>query len=420
MKRRKFIQTSAALAAAALPMQQLYARVQNQLHKASTDQTSYDVIVLGVGSMGSSACYQLAKSGHKVLGLEQFDIPHELGSHGGQSRIIRKAYFEHPDYVPLLERSYQNWKSLEEETGAQLYFKTGLLYFGKAEHALIKGLRESASKYSIRVDTLSEQEQERQFPQFNIPSGYERLIEPDAGFLLPERSVLLYTQQAIRAGATIHTKEKTIEWKKSGSTITVKTSKATYQCKKLIITAGPWATKMVPNFSKNLKVTRQMIAWVKPKDWSKFELGNFPCWTIADHERPGIFYGFPILPVAQFGGPIGLKLAHHFHGTVSDPDTINRIPTPADEDILVSALNKFMPEGYESTHVMKTCMYTNTPDENFILDFVPGYEKEVVVATGFSGHGFKFASVVGEIMADLAMKGSTRQPIGFLNAQRFS
>jgi sarcosine oxidase len=246
------------------------------------------------------------------------------------------------------------------------------------------------------------------------------LIEPDAGFLLPERSVLLYTQQAIRAGATIHTKEKTIKWKKSGSTITVKTSKATYQCKKLIITAGPWATKMVPNFSKNLKVTRQMIAWVKPKDWSKFELGNFPCWTIADHERPGIFYGFPILPVAQFGGPIGLKLAHHFHGTVSDPDTINRIPTPADEDILVSALNKFMPEGYESTHVMKTCMYTNTPDENFILDFVPGYEKEVVVATGFSGHGFKFASVVGEIMADLAMKGSTRQPIGFLNAQRFS
>jgi sarcosine oxidase len=343
-----------------------------------------------------------------------------LGSHGGQSRIIRKAYFEHPDYVPLLERSYQNWKSLEEETGAQLYFKTGLLYFGKAEHALIKGLRESASKYSIRVDTLSEQEQERQFPQFNIPSGYERLIEPDAGFLLPERSVLLYTQQAIRAGATIHTKEKTIEWKKSGSTITVKTSKATYQCKKLIITAGPWATKMVPNFSKNLKVTRQMIAWVKPKDWSKFELGNFPCWTIADHERPGIFYGFPILPVAQLCGPIGLKLAHHFHGTVSDPDTINRIPTPADEDILVSALNKFMPEGYESTHVMKTCMYTNTPDENFILDFVPGYEKEVVVATGFSGHGFKFASVVGEIMADLAMKGSTRQPIGFLNAQRFS
>ena len=420
MKRRRFIQASAALAAATLPLPQLYAHVQQQLHTASTPQTVYDAIVLGVGSMGSATCYYLARQGYNVLGLEQFDIPHELGSHAGQSRIIRKAYFEHPDYVPLLERAYQNWKSLEEETGEQLYFKTGLLYFGKADHALIKGLRESAVKYSIRVDNMSEQEQTQHFPQFNIPSGYERLIEPDAGFITPERSVLLYTQRALRAGATIRTKERTLEWKKSGSTVTVKTNKGTYQCKKLIMTAGPWAGKMVPNLSGNLKVTRQMIAWVKPKNWSKFELGNFPCWTIADHEKPGIFYGFPLLSVAQFGGPIGLKLAHHFHGAASDPDTISRTPTPADEEILVYALNKFMPDGYESTHVMKTCMYTNTPDENFILDFVPGYEKDVVVATGFSGHGFKFASVVGEIMADLAMHGSTRQPIGFLNAKRFS
>jgi sarcosine oxidase len=354
-----------------------------------------------------------------VLGLEQFDIPHELGSHAGQSRIIRKAYFEHPDYVPLLERAYKNWQSLEEETGAQLYVKTGLLYFGKPEHALIKGLRESATKYSIHVDDFSEQQQVTQFPQFTIPSGYDRLIEPDAGFVTPERSVLLYTQRALQLGATIRTKEKTLEWKKSGSTIQVKTAKGTYQCKKLIITAGPWAKKMVPSLSNNLKVTRQMIAWVKPKNWNKFELGNFPCWTIADHEKPGIYYGFPILPIDKFGGPIGLKLAHHFHGTVSDPDSINRTPTAEDEANLVYALNKFMPEAYESTHVMKTCMYTNTPDENFILDFVPGYQ-DVVVAMGFSGHGFKFASVVGEIMTDLAMKGSTELPIEFLSAKRFS
>lgn len=419
MKRRKFIQTSAAFAAATLPLPQLYAQVQKQVATNRTEQTLYDAIVLGVGSMGSATCYYLARQGYTVLGLEQFDIPHELGSHAGQSRIIRKAYFEHPDYVPLLERAYQNWKSLEAETGAQLYFKTGLLYFGKPEHALIKGLRESATKYSIRVDDLSEQEQGRQFPQFRIPSGYDRLIEPDAGFVVPERSVLLYTQRAMQSGATIRTKEKTLEWKKSGSTITVKTTKGTYECKKLIITAGPWASKMVPNLSRNLKVTRQMVAWVKPKNWSTFELGTFPCWTIADHEKSGIYYGFPILPVDKFGGPIGLKLAHHVHGTVSDPDSINRTPTQQDEASLIYALNKFMPEGYESTHMMKTCMYTNTPDENFILDFVPGYQ-DVVVATGFSGHGFKFASVVGEIMTDLAMKGSTTQPIGFLNAKRFS
>ncbi|MEY3322821.1 MAG: hypothetical protein RLZZ417_2404 [Bacteroidota bacterium] len=419
MKRRDFIKTSAAFTAANLPLPLLYAQVQNQLSKNDNPQTLFDAIVLGVGSMGAATCYYLAQQGYNVLGLEQFDIPHELGSHAGQSRIIRKAYFEHPDYVPLLERAYKNWQSLEEETGAQLYVKTGLLYFGKPEHALIKGLRESATKYSIHVDDFSEQQQVTQFPQFTIPSGYDRLIEPDAGFVTPERSVLLYTQRALQLGATIRTKEKTLEWKKSGSTIQVKTAKGTYQCKKLIITAGPWAKKMVPSLSNNLKVTRQMIAWVKPKNWNKFELGNFPCWTIADHEKPGIYYGFPILPIDKFGGPIGLKLAHHFHGTVSDPDSINRTPTAEDEANLVYALNKFMPEAYESTHVMKTCMYTNTPDENFILDFVPGYQ-DVVVAIGFSGHGFKFASVVGEIMTDLAMKGSTELPIEFLSAKRFS
>ncbi len=418
MKRRKFIQTSAAFAST-FPLGHLQEQVYQQLQTSGTENKNYDAIVLGVGSMGSATCYYLAKRGYKVLGLEQFDIPHELGSHAGQSRIIRKAYFEHPDYVPLLERAYQNWKSLEEETSAQIYVKTGLLYFGKAEHPLIKGLRLSASQYSIRVDEMSAQEQVKQFPQFNIPAGYDRLIEPDAGFVTPERSVLLYTQQALRAGADIHPNEKTIEWKKSGSTIHVTTTKGIYQCKKLIITAGPWAGKMIPNLSKNLKATRQVIAWVKPRKWASFELGNFPCWTIADDEKPGIFYGFPILPVGQFGGPIGLKLAHHFHGSASDPDTINRSLTKEDENNLIYALNKFIPDGYESTHVLKTCMYTNTPDENFILDFVPGYD-DVFVAAGFSGHGFKFASVVGEIMADLAINGHTQHPIGFLNAKRFT
>ncbi len=422
MKRREFINKSIGISALAsgLPLTELHAQVNRKIsHSASHPIKNFDVIVIGVGSMGSATCYYLAKQGYNVLGLEQFDIPHELGSHAGQSRIIRKAYFEHPDYVPLLERSYQNWKALEDETGAQLYFKTGLLYFGKSDHALIKGLRLSAQKYSIEVKDLSAQQVEAQFPQFRIPEKYDRLIEPDAGFITPERAVLLYTERAIQNGATIRTKEKTLEWKKTGSTITVKTDKNTYQCNKLIITAGPWAGKVIPGLSKNLSVTRQMIAWVKPKKWQSFELGNFPCWTIADDTKPGIFYGFPILPTGKFGGPIGLKLAHHTHGAVSDPDTINRNPTAEDESNLIDVLTKFIPDGYESTHVMKACMYTNTPDENFILDYVSGFEKDVVVAAGFSGHGFKFASVVGEIMADLAMKGKTEQPIGFLTAKRF-
>lgn len=420
MERRNFINVSMGISMAATmsPFDKLFTSVQKKIETQS-DERNFDVIVLGVGSMGSATCYHLAQRGHKVLGLEQFDIPHELGSHAGQSRIIRKAYFELSDYVPLLERAYQNWKALEEQTGTQIYFRTGLVYFGKPSDPLMKGVHESADKYKIKVNSLTSAETSKKYPQFNIPSDYEKLEEPDAGFVTPERSILLFTEQALMKGASIHTKEKVIKWKRSEGTIAVKTDKASYTCKKLVITAGPWAGKMIPGFATNLKVTRQMLAWVKPKKWDNFVLGQFPCWIISEHGKPGSVYGFPILPVGKFGGPGGLKLAHHYQGAVSDPDTISRIPTPEDEAILVDALNTFIPEGYSATLVMKTCMYTNTPDENFVLDFLPGFDEDVAIATGFSGHGFKFASVVGEIMADLSMNGKTTLPIGFLNAGRF-
>jgi len=380
---------------------------------------NFDVIVLGVGSMGSSTCYYLANRGYRVLGLEQFDIPHDQGSHAGQSRIIRKAYFEHPDYVPLLERAYENWKEIEHKTGSQIYFPTGLLYAGKPHDVLIKGVRESAEKYNVKVESLSKAQAKDRFPQFQIPEGYEVLFEPDAGFVTPERAVLLYVDQAIQAGALIHTKEKAISWMKEGEIITVTTNKETYTCKKLIITAGPWAGQLIPGFSKQLKVTRQVIAWVNPKERQPFELGQFPCWMIDDHTQNGMYYGFPILPVGKFGAPIGLKVALHYPGQVSDPDAVNRIPSIDDEAMLIDAIDKYLPQGYQSTHVLKTCLYTNTPDENFVLDFLPGYDQQVAIAAGFSGHGFKFVSVVGEIMADLAIKGKSELPIGFLNAQRF-
>lgn len=423
MKRRKFIRNSIGLSmlASFSDLTQAHETVKKQIHKSnSNDQTKFDVIVLGVGSMGSATCYYLSKQGVNVLGLEQFDIPHELGSHAGQSRMIRKAYFEHPDYVPLLERAYKNWKQLESITGTQVYFKTGLLYCAKPDHALMKGVHLSADKYKIKLDTLSTTEMNLKYPQLHIPADYEKLFEPDAGFVTPERAILLYTDQALQHGAVIKTKAKVVQWKKTQDGIEVTTTDNTYTAKKLVITAGPWTGKMIDGLSSSLTVTRQMLAWVIPKNNSLFGLGKFPCWSIADDTRPGIYYGFPVLPVGKFNGPIGFKLAHHYHGVVSDPDSINRIPTPEDETNLVNVLNKFFPGGYKATHVMKTCMYTNTPDQNFILDFLPGYENNVAVAAGFSGHGFKFASVVGEIMSDLAIKGKTDLPIGFLNENRFA
>ncbi len=382
-------------------------------------QNNFDVIVLGVGSMGSSTCYHLAEQGVKVLGIEQFDIPHEMGSHGGQSRLIRKAYFEHPDYVPLLERAYRNWREIEQKSSVSIYTKTGLMYFGKPDQQLIKGVKESAEKYGIEVNTMTDAAVKKDYPQFNIPDDYEKIFEPDAGFVSPEKAILAYTRQAIQLGAIIKTKEKTVHWEKDKEGVIVTTDAGKYSAKKLIITAGPWAGKLIPGFAKNLKVTRQALAWVKTKKPKEFESGRFPCWTIADDKYPGIFYGFPMLPAENYGGPVGLKIAHHYPGSETDPDMVSRVPTPADESILIYALNKYLPEGYQSTMVIKTCMYTNTPDENFILDFVPGYDGDVMAATGFSGHGFKFASAVGEIMCDLAIKGGTHLPIEFLKSNRF-
>src|SRR5262245_44060619 len=181
--------------------------------------SSFDVIVIGVGSMGSATCYFLAKRGYKVLGLEQFDISHEFGSHTGQSRIIRKAYFEHPDYVPLMQRAYENWKQLEDETGEQLYFQTGLLYAGKPHNEIINGVKRSASLYNIELEKLSPAEAGNRYSPFHFPESFEILFEPIAGFLPPERSIRLYANEAARKGAEIHSNEKVIEWKNEGNGI---------------------------------------------------------------------------------------------------------------------------------------------------------------------------------------------------------
>lgn len=393
----------------------------NSINKLETAKDTFDVIVIGVGSMGSSACYFLSRRGCNVLGIEQFDITHDHGSHSGQSRIIRKAYFEHPDYVPLLNRAYENWKALEELTGSQVFYPTGLIYFGKKnDSSIIKGIKESASLYNIPVDTLDLFLTQQRFPQFRLPPGFEALFEPDAGFITPEKAILLYTEQAIKKGAIIHVKEKVLEWKREGNIIILKTDKKTYRSNKLIITAGPWAGKMIPQLAHTMKITRQLVAWVNPKKPEDFTLNKFPCWMIDDDEKPGMYYGFPELPVTKFGEPNGLKLAYHYPGRESDPDNVDRRTTNEDEDIFGFALEKYFPECFGSVLSTKTCLYSNTADENFIIDFLPGYEKQVAIACGFSGHGFKFVSVVGEILAELILEGRTQQPIDFLNAKRFS
>jgi sarcosine oxidase len=380
-------------------------------------QSEYDVIVIGAGSMGSPACFHLASRGYRVLGLEQFDkTPHDKGAHAGQSRIIRKAYFEHPDYVPLLNRAYDNWRQLEKLTGEQVYFKTGMLYCGPARHGVMQGVKKSADQFAIELNRINDLSQ---FPAFSLQQDDEMLLEPDAGFLLPEKSIALFIQQAVKNGADIKTGEKVTGWKRERGIFRVSTGKGYYTAKKLIITAGAWASATIKELKVPLKVTRQVIVWVEPGNPVDFLPDKFPCWLVAGSTIKGAWYGFPYLSGEQFPGPAGLKFALHYPGNETDPDHVNREVSEEEVRTLITAAKKyFVPAGSPVTTV-KTCLYTNTADEHFIIDHLPGYDGDVTVACGFSGHGFKFAAVVGEILADLSMKGETQLPVGFLSLKRF-
>jgi sarcosine oxidase len=370
----------------------------------------HEVIVLGVGTMGSATCYHLAKRGVKVLGLEQFDLAHDQGSHAGQSRIIRKAYFEHPDYVPLLELAYRNWRALEEVSGTELYVPTGLLYLGDPGHPVMQGVKGSAAQFGIPLEHANADG----YPQFKVREGQELLLEPDAGFVTPERSVLVHVAEAMKLGAEIRTGVKVGSWRVEGGSVVVETADGVFTAERLVITAGPWTSKLVPLLSPKLEVTRQSLVWVMPEDPEAFQLGNFPCWVIAEEGLPGVYYGFPMLPADRFQGPIGLKLAHHAPATICDPDQVDRNIYPEDSVPMVDVLHKYFHKGFQQISAVKTCLYTNTADENFIIDQLPGHDN-VYVAAGFSGHGFKFAAGIGEIMADLAVDRKTEYPIGFLS-----
>lgn len=368
--------------------------------------------------MGASACYYLAQQGFKVLGIEQFDVVHNHGSHGGQSRIIRKAYFEHPDYIPLLKRAYHNWSQIEEKSGKKLYHRTGLLYAGPRGHQLVQQVKASAAQYKIELEELSAEQVKSRYPQFSLYQNYEVLFEPDAGYLRPDAAISAYAHAAQTLGATLHNHEKVLKWDSNGSEVSVLTDKGRYKALKLIITVGPWASGLIAGIENNLKVTRQVLAWFRPNDVTQYIGERFPCWLIPNDNMHGAYYGFPVMDEKGEGSEGAIKIALHEPGTVVNPDTIDRSITEADLAHLAKFAGKFLPSGSGPLVHAQVCMYTYSPDGHFVIDLLPGYEDRVAIAWGFSGHGFKFASVVGEILADLAMNGNTNLPIGFLNARR--
>jgi sarcosine oxidase len=369
----------------------------------------YDVIVAGIGAMGSAACFHLARRGKRVLGLERFDIPHALGSSHGVNRIIRLAYAEGAFYVPLLVRAYELWRELQERARRQLLWTTGYVDVG-AE--LVDVSLESCRLHDIRHELVDGHELSRRHPGYRVPHGLPALLQPDGGFLLAEDCIVEHVLQAQMLGADIRAREAVHGWESVEGGVRVETERGSYAADRLVVTAGAWAAA-VGRVDPELAVAeRNALAWFQPLAPELFGPDRFPCFGLAVEE--GIFYGFP-----QFGVP-GVKVGrlHHRHERV-DPDGFDREPNPADEALLRSFVERYLPEGAGPTMALKTCLFENSPDEHFVIDVHPD-DENVVVAAGFSGHGFKFASVVGEILADLAVDGRSRHEIAFMRLARFA
>lgn len=369
----------------------------------------YDVIVAGVGAMGSAACFHLARRGKRVLGLERFDIPHALGSSHGVNRIIRLAYAEGAFYVPLLVRAYELWRELQEGAGRQLLWTTGYVDIG-AE--LVDVSLESCRLHDLRHELVDGRELGRRHPGFRLPHDLPALLQPDGGFLLAEDCVVEHVLQAQALGADIRAREAMLGWESGEGGVRIETERGSYAADRLVVAAGAWAS-VAGRLDPDLAVAeRNALAWFQPLAPELFGLDRFPCFGLAVEE--GIFYGFP-----QFGVP-GVKVGrlHHRHERV-DPDSFDREPNAADETLLRSFVERYLPEGAGPTMALKTCLFENSPDEHFVIDVHPN-DENVVVAAGFSGHGFKFASVVGEILADLVLEGTSRHEIGFMRLARFA
>lgn len=375
----------------------------------------YDVIVLGLGAMGSAAVYHLAARGQRVLGIDQFHPPHDLGSSHGETRMIRQAYGEGADYIPLVLRAYELWERLERDTGRKLLTITGGLILGDADGPMVRDGIAAARQHAIPFEVLQPHEVSRRFPAIKPLPGDVAVHEFRAGYLAPEACIEAHLHMAAKHAAVLEFDLKVNAWEAANEHVEVHTSSGTFSAAHLVIAAGPWATAALgPLFP--LRVTRQVLAWIKPSSTiDPFMPERFPVFLSESIEDARPAYGFPAID-RRFGG---VKAA--IHGSLAEctPDTVDRTIHPADLNALRDKVARRIPALAGDVLKAQTCLYTMTPDEHFVLGLHPQYA-EVSVACGFSGHGFKFASVVGEVLADLATESATRLPIGLFSPTRFA
>jgi sarcosine oxidase len=377
----------------------------------------YDVIVVGLGGMGSAAAAHAAARGRRVLGLEQFQPAHDRGSSHGRSRVIRLAYFEHPAYVPLLRRAYELWRELEARTGRRLLMMTGGLMIGAPDSDVVSGSLRSARQYGIPHEVLDAADIRRRFPPLTPETGQIAFYETEAGVIFPEEAIRAHLDVAAANDADLRFDERVEDWRvRSDGPVEVVTSRSRYEAARLIIAPGPWAPRLFRSPRLPLEVERQVLYWFEPAGGaSAFAPGRFPIyiWDVGDGV---LFYGFPA------DGEGHAKVAfHRSAGTRRcTPESIERSVSREEEQAMRRALQPCLPALAAGTLARTmTCMYTLTPDHHFVIGSHPE-ESSVLIASPCSGHGYKFASVIGEILADLAIDGSARHAIDLFSPDRFT
>ncbi|HMJ19584.1 MAG TPA: N-methyl-L-tryptophan oxidase [Gemmatimonadaceae bacterium] len=374
----------------------------------------YNAIVVGLGAMGSATLYHLARRGWRVLGLEQFAAAHKQGSSHGDSRIIRETYFEHPLYVPLVRRAHELWRELEDRSGSSLMTITGGIMIGPPDGSVVRGTLRSAEEHELPHEILTPAEVRERFPAFHLDKGLVAVFDPRAGFLDPEACNLAHVKLARDAGAEARFSEPALDWIVDGGGVRVKTSSGTYTADRLVITAGAWDGALLPDVVLPLTIERQAVFWLEPtRDPALYELGHFPIYAY-EYRAGSICYGFPRLPR-------GVKASVMHDGEiVQSPDSAKRTVDETEVSPLRAALKPILPALSEApVRESDVCLFTNTPDRDFIIDFHPCFP-QVLISSPCSGHGFKFASAIGEIQADLLTKGKTQFDLSPFSIDRWT
>ena len=372
-----------------------------------------DAAVVGLGATGSAAAWQLARRGLQVIGLERHEPQHAFGSSHGRTRIIREAYFEHPLYVPLVQRALALWRELGEASGQPLLVTTGGLSIGARASAVFAGALRSVREHGLPHEVLDSAELRARYPVLAPSDEMAAVFEPRAGVLRAEECVAAMQGAATEAGAVLHHGEAVLDWRPAGTGAVVRTSAGEYHAGHVLLCAGPWLARLAGGLALPLEVERQLSHWFEPRgDPAAFTAGRCPV-TIWEHAPGRAFYTIP-----DPGGQ-GFKAGLHHDGARVDPDEVDRTPRAEDEARVRALLARFLPAANGRLLDARVCLYTNAPDEHFLIDRHPDHP-EVVLASPCSGHGFKFAPAIGEALAELITSGRSGFDLSPFALSRFA